>query len=104
MTEKVMTDTKRKIFEQTEAMRNAAFDLADKVDVVADEVTAASQRLGKRLRRVGDALLESSEDLERPATGIGRALDELGYEAKKSFDRITGRRPPPWYSRFSFWR
>jgi hypothetical protein len=99
-----MTMTARKFHEHTDVMRDAASELADRVDVVADEVAAASERLGKHVRRVGDAFAEYTRDAERPATEVARALDDLGYEAKKSFDRITGRRPRPWYSRLMFWR
>jgi phage-related minor tail protein len=99
-----MTDARRKVHDHTDAMRDAASDLADRVDEVADEVSAASQRLGKHVRRVGEAVAEYSKDAERPATGVARALDDLGYEAKQSFDRITGRRPRPWYERLLFWR
>lgn len=99
-----MTETTRKVHEQTDVMRNKASQLADRVDVVADEVAAASARLGKHVRRVGDALDELSREAERPATGLSRALDDLGSEARRSFDRITGRRPRPWYERLMFWR
>ncbi|HEX7669480.1 MAG TPA: hypothetical protein VF395_07855 [Polyangiaceae bacterium] len=95
-----MTEAKRSVHETTGALR----DLADRVDDVADEVLAASQRLGKHVRRVGDAVNEYSRDAERPAAAVASALDDLGYEAKKSFDRITGRAPRPWYERFIFWR
>jgi hypothetical protein len=94
----------REIHEPTNLMRDAAGDFADRVDVVADEVAAASERLRKHVRRVGEAVADYSRDAERPATAVARAFDDLGYEAKKSFDRITGRRTRPWYSRLLFWR
>lgn len=99
-----MTDAKRSVHETTGALRDAADEFADRVDDVAGEVVAASQRLGKHVRRVGDAVADYTRDAERPATAVARALDDLGYEAKKSFDRITRRRPRPWYERLMFWR
>src|SRR5882724_5394202 len=99
-----MTEAKRAVHESTSALRDAARDLADRVDDVADEALAASQRLGKHVKRVGDAVQEYGRDAEGPATAVARALDDLGYEAKRSFDRITGRAPRPWYERFMFWR
>lgn len=58
---------KRSVRQTKIALRDAANDLADRVDTVADEVVAASQRLGKRVRRVGDALDEYSREAEREA-------------------------------------
>jgi hypothetical protein len=99
-----MSEAKRSVHETTGALRDAAGEFADRVDTATDEMAAASQRLAKHVRRVGDALAEYSKDAERPATAVAKALDDLGYEAKKSFDRITGRAPRPWYERFLFWR
>jgi hypothetical protein len=99
-----MSEAKRSVHETTGALRDAAGEFADRVDTVADEMAAASQRLGKHVRRVGDAFAEYGRDAERPATGVAKALDDLGDEAKKSFDRIVGRAPRPWYERFLFWK
>lgn len=96
--------TAQKIQEHTDVMRDAANEWVDRVDVVADEVAAASERLGKHARRLGEAVAEYTRDAERPATRVASAFDDLGREAKRSFERITGRRRRPWYSRLLFWR
>ena len=102
-----MTDSSRKlqIQDHTEALRDFAGQLADRIDHVAGEVNGASSRLGKKLGRVNDALAEASRSSERPAEGVARALDDLAHEARRSLERIT--RPPrktTWWGRLAFWR
>jgi gas vesicle protein len=99
-----MTDSIRKIQNHTDALRDVAGDLADRIDHVAGEVSGASSRLGKKLGRVNEALAEANRSSERPTDGVGRALDELAHEARRSLERIT--RPPPksWWARFAFWK
>jgi gas vesicle protein len=99
-----MTDSIKKIQNHTDALREVAGGLADRIDHVAGEVSSASSRLGKKLERVNEALAEANEANERPANGVARALDDLVHETKRSLDRIT--RPPPksWWARLAFWR
>ena len=102
-----MTDSMRKIqvHEHTDALRDFADHLVDRIEHVAGEVNDASSRLGKKLGRVNDALAEASRSSERPAEGIARAVDDLAHEARRSLERIT--RPPrktTWWGRLAFWR
>ena len=97
-----MTDPKT-VKEHTEALRDAANQLADRVDHVATEVSVAKVRLGRKLEQVGEAMAELGKDAERPAKTVARALDDLTYEARRSLDRIT-RPKRSLLDRLAFWR
>ena len=106
-----MTNAIRRVHTHTDALRDVAGGLADRIDHVAGEVSSASSRLGKKLERVQDALEEANARAEAPANGVARALDDLANEAKRSLERIT-RPPTPtlkttlktWWARLAFWR
>jgi hypothetical protein len=92
------------IHDQSDALRDAANQFADRMDHVASEMRVARVRLGRQLERVGDAVADFGKDAERPARGVARALDDLAHEARRGFERMT--RPPPrtFLDRLFFWR
>jgi hypothetical protein len=98
-----MTDAK-KFNDHTDALRDAADRLADRMDHVAAEMGDAKTRLTDKLGRALDAAAEFSVDAERPARNVARAIDDLGYEMRRSFDRITRPPQPRWYERLMFWK
>jgi predicted nucleic acid-binding Zn-ribbon protein len=89
-----MTDSTRSVQDRTDDLRRASKTLADRIDAVAEEVTRARGRLGRRLRRVEEAMSELKEDAEGPNAKVATAIDELAAEARRSFERIVTRKRP----------
>jgi hypothetical protein len=72
-----MTDSTRSVHDHTDDLRRASKTLADRIDAVAEEVTRARARLGRRFRRVEDAIAEAREDAAEPNTKLTAALPKL---------------------------
>ena len=89
-----MTDSTRTIHDHTDDLRRASKTLADRIDVVAEEFTRARGRLGRRFRRVEEAIAEAREDAVEPNAKLTAALDEFAAEARRSFERIVSRKRP----------
>jgi len=92
--------TPRNVQERTNEFRRMSKVFADRVDAIAEEVTRARGRLGKKLRRVEEAVDDADPRAEEPNPRVGAALDDLALEAKKSLERIVTRKRP---RRFWFW-
>ena len=89
-----MTDSTRTIQDRTDDLRRASKTLADRIDAAAEEFTRARGRLGRRFRRVEEAIAEATEDAAEPNEGLTAALDEFAAEARRSFERIVTRKRP----------
>jgi predicted nucleic acid-binding Zn-ribbon protein len=89
-----------RIQDGTKDLRQASKAFADRIDAIAEEVTRARDRLGKGFRRVEAAMAEAEESAETPNARVTSALDALGAEARRSFERIVTRKKP---RRFLFW-
>jgi hypothetical protein len=99
-----MTDSTKRIQDRTDAFRDTAAKVADRVDRVAAAVGDASKRLGRQLERVNEAFVEANADAEYPRQRIATAVDDLALEAKKSFRRIVEPPRGRWWNRLAFWR
>lgn len=99
-----MNDSNKGIQDHTEAFRGAAAKVADRVDHVAAAVGDASKRLGRKLERVNDALMEANADVEGPRQRIVEAFDDLALEARKSFRKIVEPPRRRSWNRLAFWR
>jgi uncharacterized coiled-coil DUF342 family protein len=89
-----MTDSTRTLQDRTDDLRRASKTLADRIDAVAQEVTRAKSRLGRRFRRVDEAMTELEENAEGPSAKFSAAIDEFAAEARRSFERIVTRKRP----------
>ena len=89
-----MTDSTRSIHDRTDDLRRAGDTLADRIDAVAEEVSRARGRLGRRFRRVEEAMAEAREDATEPSAKLTAALDAFAAEARRSFERIVTRKRP----------
>jgi flagellar capping protein FliD len=89
-----MTDSTRTINDRTDEIRRASKTLADRIDAVAEEVKSARGRLGRRFRKVEQAIAEATEDAAEPNATLTAALDEFAAEARRSFERIVTRKRP----------
>ncbi len=92
--------TPKEVRERTNDFRQMSKAFADRVDAIAEEVTHARRRLGKKFRRVEEALDEADRNAAEPNERVAAAFDELAAEAKKSFERVVTRKRP---RRFWFW-
>jgi len=89
-----MTDSTRNVNDRTDDLRRASKTLADRIDAVAEEITRARGRLGRRFRRVEEAIAEAREDAAEPNAKLTAALDEFAAEARRSFERVVTRKRP----------
>jgi hypothetical protein len=79
----------------------ASAQIATRIDVIADELGEARVRFGRSFRRLGDAVADLGDGAKRPTSKMGRVLEDIAYDARRSWDRITGKRPK---SRWAFWK
>lgn len=89
-----MTDSTRTVQDHTDDLRRASKTLADRIDAVAEEVTRAKSRLGRRFRRIEQAMAELDEHAEGPSAKVSAAIDEFAAEARRSFERVVTRKRP----------
>lgn len=92
--------TPKDVQDRTNDFRRLSKAFADRVDAIADEVTRARGRLGRKLRRVEEALDEADRTAEAPNELVAAAFDDFTAEARKSLERIVTRKRP---RRFLFW-
>ena len=113
-----MSEFSRPLRYHAEAIEDVAQTIADHIDDAADrvddaareatrrlsdarrEVESAAPRLQHHWGRVKSALSEFGADPSGPTEGVARAFDGLSAEARRLFERITGRtrrfRVLPW--------
>jgi predicted nucleic acid-binding Zn-ribbon protein len=89
-----MTDSNRTTQDRTDDIRRATKTVTDRIDAIAEEVTRARGRLGKRFQRVEKAVTELDEQAEGPSAKVASAIDEFAAEARRSFERILTRKRP----------
>ncbi len=80
---------------------DASAQVATRIDVIADELGDARVRFGRSFRRLGDAVADLGNGTRRPAGRIGRVLEDVAMDARRSFRRITSPRATP---RWMFWK
>ena len=85
----IMTHGTRTINDRTDDLRRASKTLADRIDAIANEMSRARGRLGKRFRRVEAAVAELDESQDAPNAKVSAALEDFAAEAKRSFERIV---------------
>jgi hypothetical protein len=86
--------TNNEIHDRTKDLRRASNIIADRIDAIAEEVKIAKDKLGKRFRRIEEAVAAKEAIAEEPDRRVASAIDDFAAEARRSFERIVSRKRP----------
>jgi hypothetical protein len=86
--------TNNEIHDRTRDLRRASNTIADRIDAIAEEVKIAKDKLGKRFRRIEEAVAAKEAIAEEPDRRVASAIDDFAAEARRSFERIVSRKRP----------
>jgi hypothetical protein len=88
-------------YELADRLDSAGHELSERAETIGQQLGETRSRLGESFRRIGDAVSDLGKSAERPSSRVVRSFEDFGREVRRSYDRLTGRRPA---SRLFFWR